>query len=176
MHEEQGNNNSGNLIFVNTKILVDLQSSRSSENRSLDGLIASNLSELLEPLNKTGQLRSITFIVNDPYMFISSLSSTRALISALASFSPGIFSYAANPPLTFRFLLFGSFESLPHANGLQGAFCTGSQYTVQKLQFMSQGVMYTAMMLPLNAAMVEESIKTLVADQGKDTCLVMSDH
>jgi len=169
-------------LYLDTELLVALGSNRDREDSNLNNSIASKVSELLGALNplwlspnKAKHLLSITFIMNDPYMFSSSLSSTRALISTLGSFSPGLFSSSASPPLPplpSRFLLFGSFNSLALANGLQGAFCTGSQYMVQKLQIMSQGVMYTAMMLPLNAAMVEESIKILIADQGgaKNLC------
>ncbi|KAG2009355.1 hypothetical protein GB937_007758 [Aspergillus fischeri] len=168
-------------LYIDLKLLVDQRRSRISENGSLGCLIASELSETLKalgqfwpPLRETTPLLSVTFILNDPYMFSSGLSSTHALISTLASSSLGVFSSATKPSSTSRFLLFGSFDSLPYASGLQGAFCIGSQHLVQKLLFMSQGVMYTAMMLPLNAAMVEESIKAIISEPSSDSDPVLS--
>ncbi|RHZ45196.1 uncharacterized protein CDV56_100977 [Aspergillus thermomutatus] len=164
------------ILCIDLKFLVDQGRSRISENgRSLDSLIASELCEALKALGRTTPLLSLTLIVNDPYMFSSGLSSTHALLSTLASSTLGVFSSSTNPSSTSRFLLFGSFDSLPYVSGLQGAFCIGSQHLVQKLLFMSQGVMYTAMMLPLNAAMVEESIMMIISERSKDSGPVVPD-
>lgn len=159
-------------LYIDTKFLVSQEHIKREDDSNLDGIIASRLSQLLRILhplwsspNKAEQLLSTTFIINDSYMFTSRFSSTHIIISTLGSFGIGLFSSSAGPPSphTSHFLLFGSFNSLPYVNGLQGAFCIGSEHTVQKVKFLGPGVMYTAMMLPLNATMVEENIKALVA-------------
>lgn len=103
---------------------------------------------------------STTFILSSTDVLSTCPRDTRASISLLSSLFPSIF-LANSSSSASRFLLFGSFGTLPHLPGLQGAFCTGSKHLVEKVQFLGSGVMFTAMMPPLSAALADESIRTL---------------
>jgi serine palmitoyltransferase len=129
---------------------------------------------------------SLTLLINDPFTLKTSFSTTHTLLSHLASLFPAIsqtpisssskslpksssiifqsarstFKRTERSPrgsasqTPIRFLLFTSF----HHFGVSGAFATGSQHLIEKVQFLGQGVMYTAMMPPVVAAILEESL------------------
>lgn len=111
------------------------------------------LTDLLAPLCDV-RPPSLTVLINDPDIFPSSFASTRRLLAALSSLS--------HPSRNVQWLIYSPLTTLPHLAGLQGAFCTGSRRLVEKVQFLAGGVMYTAMMPPVTAALAEESVRRLL--------------
>jgi serine palmitoyltransferase len=127
---------------LHTTLYID-SSLITSNSNSNDSNLASGLHSLLAPFcaivssTKVKRPLSTTIIVNDTDIFNSRFSSTQSIISCLYSLFPDIFNSHIS---STRFLLFGSFLSLPQLPGIQGAFCTGSQHLVEKVQFLGQGV------------------------------------
>jgi hypothetical protein len=129
----------------------------------LSGYMASLCSPLKSITAKSSNDCSVTLIINDPLTFTSKFSSTRAILSSLNSVFPD---FISTPSSSIQFLLVSSFRDLPYLHGLQGGFFTGSKYLVEKVQFLGQGIMYTAMMPPASAALAEASIKTILKGGG----------
>lgn len=146
---------------IHLTLYLDLEHAQTES--KVSSWLTSQLADLTS--NSTGPL-SITLLIHDPYVFSSNFSSLRATMSVLNKIVPDILtaSPAKNHSTSeYRFLYFNSFNSLYEKTlgGLHGAFCTGSEHLVQKLQFLGASVMYTAMMPPVNAVMIEEALETL---------------
>lgn len=162
-------------LYLDTSILI----SHTNLNTHLEPLSAVLKVPHQRPL-------SLTILINDPSALRTSFSNAKILLSNLASLfpdfsrDPTFLSTTPSPESSstifqstrskfnrretlprvspaqtpVRFLLFTSF----HHFGVSGAFATGSQHLIEKVQFLGQGVMYTAMMPPVVAAIVEESL------------------
>ncbi|OQO06053.1 hypothetical protein B0A48_08641 [Cryoendolithus antarcticus] len=114
------------------------------------------LASLLQPYDTTA-LPSLTIIISDGGVLSTQFESTREVLQDLASAVPNAFGSSK-----VQWILFSAFHTMPDLPGLQGAFGTGSKRLVEKIQFLGPGVMYTAMMPPVMAALAEAGVRRMV--------------
>ncbi|KAK5675562.1 hypothetical protein LTS10_011662 [Elasticomyces elasticus] len=124
-------------------ILLDSPRPCTDEPRQLEAMLT--LLQLAQPL-------SITVLIEDSWIFTTSFVSARSVLATISLAFEGC-------STEVQWLVYGSFATLPHLSGLQGAFCTGSRRLVEKIQFLGPGVMYTAMMPPVTAVLAEEGVR-----------------
>ncbi|OQN96735.1 hypothetical protein B0A48_17159 [Cryoendolithus antarcticus] len=114
------------------------------------------LANLLRPYD-TSALPSLTIIISDGGVLSTQFESTREVLQDMASAVPNAFSSSK-----IQWILFSAFNRMPDLPGLQGAFGTGSKRLVEKIQFLGPGVMYTAMMPPVTAALAEAGVRRIL--------------
>ncbi|KAK6441962.1 hypothetical protein LTR95_001797 [Oleoguttula sp. CCFEE 5521] len=114
------------------------------------------LASLLQPYD-TSALPSLTIIIFDGGVLCTRFESTREALEDMAAAVPNAFGSSK-----IQWILFSAFNTMPDLPGLQGAFGTGSKGLVEKIQFLGPGVMYTAMMPPVMAALAEAGVRRIL--------------